>query len=244
MNIKFLLLGTSLSFIPTLSFAQCVETTNCETLGYTETSCNGDKGVKCPFGNKWFCFETEEEFKTRLCPELGFTLDCSGENQTGSNYTCNGKYNYCDCSDGYGWKNGKCERTNQIQNGAQGDLYYCNGIVVAVKTSGMNFYIGMNDHGTMEWGGAYNSCRNYRFCGTTFGAMPSITQLQTIYQNKSGLNALLTANGGEAINEKDDYWSTDGRGQYMKIMDMSNGNIDESPNYSNQPTVRPVLTSW
>ncbi len=45
MKIKFLLLGTSLSFIPILSYAQCVETTNCETLGYTETTCNGGKGV-------------------------------------------------------------------------------------------------------------------------------------------------------------------------------------------------------
>ena len=50
-NIKFLLIGTSLSFIPSLTFAQCVATQDCETLGYTETSCNGGKGVKCPFGN-------------------------------------------------------------------------------------------------------------------------------------------------------------------------------------------------
>ncbi len=43
MNIRYLLLGTCLSFIPILSYAQCVETTNCETLGYTETTCNGGK---------------------------------------------------------------------------------------------------------------------------------------------------------------------------------------------------------
>ena len=55
MKIKFLLIGTSLSFIPTLTYAQCVATQDCETLGYTETSCNGGKGVKCPFGNKWAC---------------------------------------------------------------------------------------------------------------------------------------------------------------------------------------------
>ena len=42
MNIKFLLIGTSLSLIPNLTFAQCVATQDCETLGYTETSCNGD----------------------------------------------------------------------------------------------------------------------------------------------------------------------------------------------------------
>ena len=38
MKIKFLLIGTSLSFIPTLTYAQCVATQDCETLGYTETT--------------------------------------------------------------------------------------------------------------------------------------------------------------------------------------------------------------
>ncbi len=61
MKIKFLLLGTSLSFLPTLTFAQCVATQDCATLGYTETSCNGGKGVKCPFGNKWACLSANEE---------------------------------------------------------------------------------------------------------------------------------------------------------------------------------------
>ena len=50
-NIKFLLLGTSLSLIPNLTQAQCVATTDCATLGYTEKSCPDGKGLKCPFGN-------------------------------------------------------------------------------------------------------------------------------------------------------------------------------------------------
>ena len=75
MKIKFLLLGTSLSFIPILSYAQCVETTNCETLGYTETSCNGGKGVKCPFGNKWACLGVNEEVCMKIaCEKLDFKI--------------------------------------------------------------------------------------------------------------------------------------------------------------------------
>ena len=36
--------------------AQCVATTDCASLGYTEASCpNG--GIKCPFGNTWSCKE-------------------------------------------------------------------------------------------------------------------------------------------------------------------------------------------
>lgn len=36
--------------------AQCVATQDCAALGYTEASCPGG-GVKCPFGNYWFCGE-------------------------------------------------------------------------------------------------------------------------------------------------------------------------------------------
>ena len=86
MNIKFLLLGTSLSLIPNLTFAQCVATQDCETLGYTETSCNGGKGVKCPFGNKWACLPTKES----ICKEEGFTLACNETGQLGGGDSCNG----------------------------------------------------------------------------------------------------------------------------------------------------------
>ena len=65
-KISFLLIGTSLSLIPNLTFAQCVATQDCETLGYTETSCNGEQGVKCPFGNKWACFKTKDDLKNEL----------------------------------------------------------------------------------------------------------------------------------------------------------------------------------
>ena len=77
MKIRFLLIGTSLSLIPQTVNAQCVATQDCATLGYTETSCSGGNGIKCPFGNKWACFKSESEF----CNEYGFTLSCTGTNQ-------------------------------------------------------------------------------------------------------------------------------------------------------------------
>ena len=105
MKIKFLLFGTSLSFIPILSFAQCVETTNCETLGYTETSCNGGKGVKCPFGNKWACLATEES----VCADNGFKYACSGAGYSGGNGdSCGGKYKKCNCATNYAWNGSSC----------------------------------------------------------------------------------------------------------------------------------------
>ncbi len=43
-----------LSGVSENALAQCVATTDCATLGYTESSCP-DGGVKCPFGDKWAC---------------------------------------------------------------------------------------------------------------------------------------------------------------------------------------------
>ncbi len=121
----FLLIGTSLSLIPHLTSAQCVATQDCATLGYTETSCSGGSGVKCPFGNKWACFKSESE----ICNDLGFTLTCTGSNQTGgSGKACNGKYTECTCAAGYEWdaSSQTCKYDTQ-SNCILGTLYYSDG---------------------------------------------------------------------------------------------------------------------
>ena len=251
MKIKFLLLGTSLSFIPTLSLAQCVATQDCATLGYTETSCNGGKGVKCPFGNKWACLPTEAE----ICKKNGFTQSCTGAGQSGSGkscgglyaecsclssyqYTCagtgyaggagaacGGKYIQCTCSSGYEWKDGACQQ--KITDGAHGDLYYCNGKVVGVKAPEMDFYVAMEDLGYMNWSKANSLCLSYSFYGCLKGALPTKDQLFVMYNNKSSLNSLLSTNGGENLTE-DFYWSSSYRvyngARYYRIVSISNGN--------------------
>ena len=108
MKIKFLLLGTGLSFLPLTVNAQCVATQDCATLGYTETSCNGGKGVKCPFGNKWACLATEES----VCTKNGFKYTCTGTGYSGgSGDSCGGKYKKCSCKSGYKWDNGSCKKS-------------------------------------------------------------------------------------------------------------------------------------
>ncbi|MDO5386144.1 MAG: hypothetical protein Q4F75_02605 [Pseudomonadota bacterium] len=117
MKIKFLLLGTSLSLIPTLTNAQCVATTDCATLGYTETSCPDGKGLKCPFGTTYACPETDQS----VCKKYGFKYDCKGTGYTsGIGQTCNNKYTSCTCSSGYEWKSGKCEKINTPSKGTLG----------------------------------------------------------------------------------------------------------------------------
>ncbi len=126
MKIRFLLLGTSLSLIPQTINAQCVATQDCATLGYTETSCSGGSGVKCPFGNWWACLKSDSEIKDQLCTELGFTLTCTDTYQTGGgSKDCNGKYNYCSCADGYLWKDGTCKSSEPDYSACTiGALFY------------------------------------------------------------------------------------------------------------------------
>ena len=237
MNIKFLLLiGTSLSLIPTLTYAQCVATQDCETLGYTETSCNGGKGIKCPFGNKWACIKSDSECEQQFCDKYGYKYTCSGTGYSGGVGTaCNDKYQSCTCASSYEWNGSSC----QI-NGAQGELYYCNGTVVGVKATGMNFYVAMQDLGNMNWTNANSQCSSYVFCGSLKGTLPTREHLQTLYNNKSSVNTLLSTNGGTQLTE-DWYWSPCYTSCF--IVHMSNSNVTTS-NATNNHYVRPVLTSW
>ncbi len=280
----YLFLGTSLSCLPGLAFGQCVVTEDCAALGYTASSCDGGKGVKCPFGNGWFCAEDE----AAVCEKNGFKYTCTGMGYSGgsgqpcggkyktcncaTNYTwngssctlscsssyqytctgtgyaggagsaCGGKYTQCTCASGYEWKNGACQQ--QVLNGAQGDLYYCNGTVVGVKTSDMNFYVAMQDLGRMTWSSGNNACLGYSFCGNVKGALPSEDQLVTMYNNKSLLNSLLSANGGTKLTE-DRYWSSTYRdaGGHLNVH-MPNGNVYGSDGDGYRYYVRPVLTKW
>ena len=104
----YLYLGTAVAgmMIAGNVYAQCVTTQDCTALGYTETSCPNGKGVKCPFGNKWFCGESSCDY---VCEDLGFKYTCSGENLAGGNdVACGGKYKSCNCVSPYQWSSGSC----------------------------------------------------------------------------------------------------------------------------------------
>ena len=245
-NIKFLLIGTSLSLIPNLTFAQCVATQDCETLGYTETSCNGGKGVKCPFGNKWACLVNEEDIRNKLCQELGFTLTCTGTGYAGgAGSACGEKYTQCLCENNYEWKNGACQK-KEVLNGPDGEVYKCNGAVVGIKTSDINFYIALKDIGTMSWAKANEQCREYSFCGNIKGVLPAQYQLSSIYNNKQNINNLLTKYNGTTISGGW-YWAAASVDGSRHSVNMSTGETDwdygahiETPAYP----ARPILSSW
>ena len=87
-------------------------------------------------------------------------------------------------------------------NGAQGDLYYCQGTVVGVRAAVMGFYIAVKDLGYMNWSNASNQSANYIFCNDLKGKLPTKAQLKTIYNSKSSLNEMLINNGGTQLIEK------------------------------------------
>ena len=100
----YLVLGTSLSCFSGLAFGQCVVTEDCAALGYTETSCPGN-GLKCPFGNGWFCGGDE----ATICAENGFKYTCTGTRYSGgSGQPCGGKYKTCTCATNYTWNGSSC----------------------------------------------------------------------------------------------------------------------------------------
>ena len=242
MKIRFLLLGTSLSLIPSLTFAQCVATQDCETLGYTETSCNGGKGVKCPFGNWWACISSDSEIEQQFCDKYGFQYTCTGTNETGSGKSCDGKYTACTCASGYEWKEGSCQK--QVLHGAQGELYYCNGEIIGIRATGMDFYVAKQDLGhIVNLYEAISQCQNYSFCGIAKGSLPTREQLLSIYKNKSRVNELLSTNGGTKMTE-DWYWSSTIYGYDHYIVNMSNGTVYNFYSTSDKYYFRPVLTSW
>ena len=176
------------------------------------------------------------------CPST-YQYTCSGTGYSGGSGTaCGGKYTSCTCASGYEWNGSSCQ---QQLNGAQGDLYYCNGTVVGVKASNMGFYVAMKDLGYMTWSNANSQCRNYSFCGNVKSTLPTVDQLKSIYQNKSRVNTLLSTNGGTQLTNSY-YWSSTNSGGdgYYYFVGMSNGYVGSNYYNTYGYYVRPVLASW
>ena len=262
MKITYLCLGVSLALIPVAALGQCVATQDCATLGYTESSCAGGSGVKCPFGNKWACFQTEAE----ICSKYGFTQTCNGVGQIGSGgscaglyqqcscqdtykYTCTGtgyaggsgtacseKYTACVCSDRYEWVDGVC----QPLDGIIGDWYYCKGQVVGIRAEGMNFFVATVDASDdyVYWGAA-DILSKEAFCGK--GRLPDNNELKLMYKNKSAINAMSIAAGGESLKDIW-YWSSSscGSGSYCRL-NMGDGDLINGGYYTGGIYVRSVL---
>ena len=195
MKINFLLLGTSLSLIPNLTNAQCVATTDCATLGYTETSCPNGKGLKCPFGNTFACPASDKS----VCEKYGFKYTCTGEGYAGGvGQSCNKQYESCTCAENYEWKDGKCEKipepilgqcTGRAKNCKIGQILNndgsCSNDKVSGKTPiGVVIYIGSDNCGYAMTASMIEGSRSivWSSSDTTTG-IGSTTKWQTAIKN-------------------------------------------------------------
>ena len=151
MKLKSLLLGTSLSLIPNLLYAQCVPAQSCAELGYKETANKGGC-LKCPFGNGWYCPQ-------KKC-DASYQYTCTGTNEQPGADKCGDKYKSCTCASGYEWKDGKCQIkgailgqcTGYAKNCAIGQILNSDGTCTTNKESdktpiGVIVYIGSDNCG-------------------------------------------------------------------------------------------------
>ncbi len=89
-----------IGLVPFNVYAECTPTPDCASIGYTETSCEGDY-LACPF----------DSTKLKCIPcDSSYRYDCSGDDFTGgTGSACGGKYVSCSCSDSEStFKNGEC----------------------------------------------------------------------------------------------------------------------------------------
>ena len=151
MKIKFLLIGTSLSLIPNLLYAQCSPAQSCAELGYNETANKGGC-LKCPFGNGWYCPQ-------KAC-DSSYQYTCVEANEQLGTDKCGGKYKACTCASGYEWKDGKCQTkgavlgqcTGYAKNCKIGQILNSDGTCTTNKETektpiGVIVYIGSNNCG-------------------------------------------------------------------------------------------------
>ncbi len=114
-----------IGLVPFNVYGECTPTPDCASIGYTETSCEGDY-LACPFDST--------KLKCTPC-DSSFRYDCSGENITGgTGSACGGKYVACECSEGTVFNNGNCLCDTSC---SVGNIYYsdrtCSSCVVSEK---------------------------------------------------------------------------------------------------------------
>ena len=137
---KLILMTSAAVIAPISAIAQtptCTATPDCASLGYTQSSCPENNGVRCPWGDAWFC--------TKTCSEMGFNYTCSGTGYaSGAGSACGGKYVSCECAEGYVWENGSCVEyspewgtcTGLAANCSLGDILFSDGTCSANTVSG------------------------------------------------------------------------------------------------------------
>ena len=108
--------GLIFGLLPVTVSAECVPVPDCASIGYTETSCDGDS-LKCPFDTtKLYCPPCDSSFR----------YTCAGDNiKNPIGNSCNNKYAACECIAGTTFSNGECLCDSSCDT--IGNIYYSDG---------------------------------------------------------------------------------------------------------------------
>ena len=146
-------IGLVWGLLPISVSAECVPVPDCASIGYTETSCEGDS-LKCPFDTtKLYCPPCDSSYK----------YSCTGDNiKNPIGNTCNNKYAACECVAGATFSNGECicdTSCNTI-----GNIYYSDGTcnscnitdktpvgIVAYKDNNKHFIVSLETNIKVAW---------------------------------------------------------------------------------------------
>ncbi len=212
----FLLLGTCLSLISINSYAEtCTATPDCKSLGYTETSCPDNKGVKCPWNTSlWHC----DSYKKNLCQScyVGWILN--------SDMTCSQNKNSGKTPIGV------VSQQTIIEMGA---TVKCQRVAVALSDLSEG----------MTWSNANSKSGSYSASGVKGWHLPTMDELLAVYSNKSAISNGLTAAGGTQLNSNW-YWSSfvySSISGYYGVVNPVNGDYRNDWPAGLRAHVRPVL---
>ena len=208
---KYLIITTALTticFAPEI-MAQCTESTDCASLGYTESSCP-DGGLKCPLGNYWYC-------PGEQCTD-DYQYTCTGTGYAGgSGNSCGGKYTSCTCADGYEWKDGTCQKeilkpewgkcNGSAKNCNIGDILYSDGTCSTQNISGKTpiaVVVYKSDDGKCAQAMALKSIGGYRWSLDHID-IPTLTNFTSAESASHDLNSCSNTEKLLAAGNKNNY---------------------------------------
>ena len=189
----------------------CTASPDCKSLGYTESSCS-DGGVKCPFGNYWFC--------ATKCEEKDPCQNCKVGTILNSDMTCS-----------------QNKTSGKTPIGVVANQTITS--VGEIKCVGMAVALTDLDS-KMTWSNANSNSSSYSASGLSGWHLPTEEELLTIYANINSVQGGLTKAGGAQFNSGY-YWSSSRYDSinYWAVHPVNGGTSGSSTGTSRY--VRPVL---
>ncbi len=178
-------IGVVIALIPFNVYGECTPAPDCASIGYTETSCEGDS-LKCPFDtSKLKCMPCDSSFK----------YTCEGENVVSAiGEVCGGKYVSCECTTNYVLVNGSCICPELTKSEClAGTIYYPSGecsndYVACLNPVGLMV---KDNELVMSWRNSYSINWGERADITTLTSYTTYDEAKTDFEGKNNTNNII-----------------------------------------------------